>query len=64
VGTKVYASTYLPGTTKVEEAQPILITAGQELFGVDLALITIDTVSVSGALIDRNRVRSIAYRWS
>jgi len=50
--TKVYASTYLPGTPKIEEAQPILITAGQELYGVDLALTTVDTVSVTGALID------------
>jgi hypothetical protein len=48
----VYAATYLPGTTKVDEAQPILISAGQELFGVDLALSVVDTVSVTGTLID------------
>jgi len=52
IGTKVYAATYLPGTTKVEEAQPILISPGQELFGIDLALATVDTVSVTGTLID------------
>ena len=48
----MYAATYLPGTTKVEEAQPILISPGQELFGIDLALATVDTVSVTGTLID------------
>ena len=52
IGKKVYAATYLPGTARVAEAQPILISAGQELFGVDLALSTVDTVNVTGTLID------------
>jgi len=49
---KIYASTYLPGTTDRDQAQPIVLSSGQELFGADMSLVTVDTVTVTGVLID------------
>jgi len=51
-GNKIYASTYLPGTITVDQAQPIALSAGQDLFGADMALATVETVQVEGTLVD------------
>ena len=37
-GTQAYAPTYFPQAPRIEEAQPILVVAGQELFDVNFAL--------------------------
>ena len=52
-GIDAYAPTYFPDTTNLDEAQPILLSAGQHLFGVDVPLATVKTFSVAGRLIDR-----------
>lgn len=49
---KVYAPTYYPETTEVEHAQPILIGAGQEISGIDFALLPVETFRVTGTVID------------
>jgi beta-lactamase regulating signal transducer with metallopeptidase domain len=49
---EVYASTYLPGSTDRDHAQPIALSGGQELFGADMTLATARTVTVTGVLID------------
>ena len=50
--TQVYGSTYFPSATRIDQAQPILIGAGQELFDVDFALLTVKTRVVTGTLVD------------
>ncbi len=51
-GKRIYASTYLPGTIERDQAQPIALSAGQELFGADMTLATIEPVTLTGILID------------
>ncbi|MCH7749441.1 MAG: DinB family protein, partial [Acidobacteria bacterium] len=47
----MYAATYFPNATSVEDAQPLAVNAGQELFGIDFALVTVETVSISGTVV-------------
>ena len=49
---EVYAATYFPNATRVEDAQPLAVGAGQELFGIDFALVTVETVSIAGTVVD------------
>jgi beta-lactamase regulating signal transducer with metallopeptidase domain len=49
-----YAATYFPETVDVAFAQPLLLTSGQELAGVDFALMTAKMSVVSGRLVDPN----------
>ncbi len=51
-GNIVYAPTYFPGTTRPAEALPMVLSAGQELFGVDFALLAVETVEVTGVVVD------------
>jgi beta-lactamase regulating signal transducer with metallopeptidase domain len=51
-GTLVYAPTYFPQATRMGEAQPVLVGAGQELFDVNVTLVTVGTHVVTGTLID------------
>ncbi|HSB17615.1 MAG TPA: carboxypeptidase-like regulatory domain-containing protein [Bryobacteraceae bacterium] len=43
-----FAATYFPGTASVDEAQKVSVAAGQEVSGVDFALVTTRVVRVSG----------------
>jgi hypothetical protein len=52
-GAEAYASTYFPRTTNLDDAQPIVLNAGQHLFGIDVTLATVRTFSVAGRLIDK-----------
>jgi hypothetical protein len=49
---KVYGPTYFPGVIHMEEVQPIAVVAGQETFDATFAMVTVDTRSVSGMLVD------------
>ena len=51
-GNVVYAPTYFPSTTRLEEALPLVVSAGQELLGVDFALLAVQTFDVTGIVID------------
>ena len=51
-GTQAYAPTYFPQAARIDEAQPILVVAGQELFDVNFALATVRKRVVSGTLVD------------
>jgi beta-lactamase regulating signal transducer with metallopeptidase domain len=51
-GTLVYAPTYFPQATRMGQAQPILVGAGQELFDVNVTLVPVGTHVVTGTLID------------
>jgi beta-lactamase regulating signal transducer with metallopeptidase domain len=51
-GKKIYASTYLPGTITADQAQSIALSAGQDLFGADMSLATVETVQIEGTLVD------------
>lgn len=46
-----YASTYYPGTASPSEAQRVTLAAGQEVTGIDFALVTTRTVRVSGTVV-------------
>ena len=46
-----YAPTYYPGTGSIDEAQRVTVAAGQELGGIDLSLMLIRTVRVSGTAL-------------
>ena len=48
----MYGSTYFPSATRIADAQPIRVTAGQEIFDVDLALVTVKMRVVTGTLVD------------
>jgi beta-lactamase regulating signal transducer with metallopeptidase domain len=51
-GMRVYAPTYFPQATRMDDAQPILVGAGQEVFDVNLTLVTVGKHVVTGTLID------------
>ncbi len=51
-GTEAYAPTYFPQGTGIDQAQPIVVIAGQELFDLNFALATVRKRVVSGMLID------------
>jgi beta-lactamase regulating signal transducer with metallopeptidase domain/protocatechuate 3,4-dioxygenase beta subunit len=48
----VFASTFYPGVTEEQTAQPVLVEAGQALPGVDFALATTRLLSVAGSVVD------------
>ncbi len=50
-GREVYAPTYFPGVTRIDEAQRILVGAGQEMFDVHFALATARMHVVAGTLV-------------
>jgi beta-lactamase regulating signal transducer with metallopeptidase domain len=50
--TQAYAPTYFPQAARIDEAQPLLVFAGQELFDVNFALATVRKRVVSGTLVD------------
>jgi beta-lactamase regulating signal transducer with metallopeptidase domain len=47
-----YAATFFPEATDITFAQPVVVGSGQELAGVDFALSTARTRTVSGRLVD------------
>jgi hypothetical protein len=47
-----YAPTYYPGTGSVSEAQRVTVGTGEELPGINFALLPVRTVRVSGVVID------------
>jgi len=47
-----YAPTYYPGTGNVAEAQRVAVGTGEELPGINFALLPVRTVRVSGIVID------------
>jgi beta-lactamase regulating signal transducer with metallopeptidase domain len=49
-----YAATLFPETTDITFAQPLSLASGQELTGVDFALMTTKMSVVSGRLVDPN----------
>jgi beta-lactamase regulating signal transducer with metallopeptidase domain len=49
-----YAATYFPETADIAFAQPLSLTSGQELAGVEFALATAKMSVVSGRLVDPN----------
>ena len=51
-GTQAYAPTYFPQAARIDEAQPVFVLAGQELFDVNFALATVRRRVVSGTVID------------
>ena len=51
-GTQAYAPTYFPQAPRIEEAQPLLVVAGQELFDVNFALATDRKRVLTGTLVD------------
>ena len=51
-GVLSYTATFFPDATDVMLAQPVLVGAGQELAGIDFALITARKRTVSGRLVD------------
>ena len=51
-GTLSYVTTFFTGATDVTFAQPVILSGGQELDGVDFALMTSKTRRVSGRLVD------------
>jgi beta-lactamase regulating signal transducer with metallopeptidase domain/protocatechuate 3,4-dioxygenase beta subunit len=53
--TLAYAPTYFPRVPELVQAQPILLSAGQELFGVDFALMAVGTHVLAGTLVDPGR---------
>ena len=50
-----YAATFFSETTDPTFAQPLILSSGQELTGVDFALMTAKMSVVSGRLVDPNR---------
>ena len=50
-GLHVYTPTYFPGVTRIDEAQRILVGAGQEVFDVHFALATAKMHVVAGTLV-------------
>jgi beta-lactamase regulating signal transducer with metallopeptidase domain len=49
-----YSSTFYPGVTHLEEAQPLRVDAGGELVGIDFVLAAMPTRHVSGRVFDEN----------
>ena len=48
---EVYAPTFFPNATRIEDALPIFVSAGQEVAGVDFALVTVATFTVTGSVV-------------
>ena len=48
----VYAPTYFPQTMWPDEALSVTVSAGQELAGVDFALLAVETFDVNGVVVD------------
>jgi len=44
----VYAQTYFPAAALAEDAQPLRVRAGQELFGIDFAMSTVEPIAMRG----------------
>jgi hypothetical protein len=53
--TDVYAATYYPGTASASTAQALTIATGQTIAGVNMMLLPVRSVSVSGSVVDSNR---------
>ena len=49
---EVYAPTYFPGSTDAREVQPLAIGPGQTLPGIEFGLVTVDTFTVTGTIVD------------
>ena len=49
-----YSSTFFPGVTHLEEAQPLRVDAGGELVGIDFALAAMPTRHVTGRVLDED----------
>ena len=49
---EVEAPTFYPQTTRIEEAQPVYVSAGLESVGVEFALAKVGTFTVSGIVVD------------
>jgi hypothetical protein len=47
-----YAPTYYPGTPNVSEAQPVQLSAGQDMPSVDIMLALVRTARISGIALD------------
>ena len=53
---EVYTATLYPATTRMVEAQPLRVTAGEELFGIDFGLMTVEPVELTGVVLDSTGV--------
>jgi beta-lactamase regulating signal transducer with metallopeptidase domain len=51
-GTQAYASTFYPNARKAEEAQPIRIEPGLEIYDIDFPLATSGKLRVAGTVVD------------
>ena len=49
---QAYGSTFYPGVSRSEYGQRLRLASGQELFGIDFPLATVQTRRVSGAVVD------------
>ncbi len=47
-----YAATFYPDSTRVDDAQRVLVRGGEERFGIDMTLVTASLRNVSGRLVD------------
>lgn len=47
-----YAATYYPGTANPSEAQPVHVSAGQDLSGIEIMLATVRVARISGIAFD------------
>ncbi|HJZ71446.1 MAG TPA: carboxypeptidase-like regulatory domain-containing protein [Vicinamibacterales bacterium] len=52
VGLPGYTTTFFPGTIDARESQPVAVSAGQDLSGIDLSLVRVRTARVSGQAFD------------
>lgn len=48
----MYAPTFFPNATRLEEAQSILVAPGHDVFSVDFALLMIESFTISGIVTD------------
>jgi hypothetical protein len=51
-GATTFAPTFFPGVTRVDEALPVLLTSGQELFDLELTLVPVRALTFAGRLVD------------
>ena len=49
---QAYVATFYPGVPRLEYSQSLRLSSGQELFGIDLPLVTSPTHRVSGIVVD------------
>ena len=61
---EVYAPTFFPNATRIEDAHVLRVHAGQELFGIDFALVTVETATVAGIVLDATASSATARRHS